>query len=133
MQFEFIVAGPPVSQQTRRRQRLKDWKNIVRQAAAASWPPEQSAINTAVLLQITYFYTEIALDADNIIKPIQDAIIGVAYLDDSQVTDVIVRKRNLAGPFKIQTMTPALAAGLAGGHEFLHILVTAAPDPEVLT
>ncbi len=31
--FEFIINGPPVSQQTRRRQRLKDWKETVKQEA----------------------------------------------------------------------------------------------------
>ncbi|MCY7322951.1 MAG: RusA family crossover junction endodeoxyribonuclease [Phormidesmis sp. CAN_BIN36] len=30
-----------------------------------------------------------ALDVDNIVKPIQDAIIGLAYVDDDQVTDVL--------------------------------------------
>ncbi|MEB3162114.1 MAG: RusA family crossover junction endodeoxyribonuclease [Prochlorothrix sp.] len=133
MQFEFIVEGPPLSQQTRNRERLRDWKAIVRQSAQSAWPIDQHAVTDRVLLQITYFYTDIALDADNIIKPIQDAIIGVVYQDDSQITDLIVRKRNLAGPFQIQTVTPALAAGLTRGNEFLHILVTDAPNPEVLT
>jgi Holliday junction resolvase RusA-like endonuclease len=35
-----------------------------------------------VMLQITYFYDSIAIDVDNIVKPIQDAIIGLVYVDD---------------------------------------------------
>jgi len=30
------------------------------------------------MLQITYFYDSVAIDVDNIVKPIQDAIIGLA-------------------------------------------------------
>ncbi|WP_253274351.1 hypothetical protein [Myxosarcina sp. GI1] len=31
------------------------------------------------MLQVTYFYDSVAMDVDNIVKPIQDAIIGLAY------------------------------------------------------
>jgi len=84
------------------------------------------------MLQVTYFYDSVAIDVDNIIKPIQDAIIGLAYIDDDQVTDVFVRKRNLSGNFKVENMTSTLAEGFYRGNEFLHIVVIDAPDQEVL-
>lgn len=86
-----------------------------------------------VMLQITYFYDSVAMDVDNIVKPIQDAIIGLAYVDDDQVTDVLVRKRDLSGNFKIENMTSTLAEGFARGNEFLHVVAIDAPDQEVLT
>ncbi|QDZ41395.1 RusA family crossover junction endodeoxyribonuclease [Euhalothece natronophila Z-M001] len=132
MQLEFIVDGPPVSQQTRRKERLKEWKEIVRQEAEQYWFPGQKTAIGLVMLQITYFYDIVGMDVDNIVKPIQDALIGLAYVDDEQVTDVLVRKRNLSGNFKIEDMTPTLADGFARGNEFLHILVADAPDQEVL-
>lgn len=124
--------GPPVSQQTRRRERLRDWKMVVRQEAEKYWSLGQKAATGLVMLQITYFYDSIAIDVDNIVKPIQDAIIGLAYIDDDQVTDVLVRKRNLSGNFKIENMTSTLAEGFARGNEFLYIVVNDAPDQEVL-
>lgn len=84
------------------------------------------------MLQVTYFYESVVIDVDNIIKPIQDAIIGLAYIDDNQVTDVLVRKRNLSGDFKIENMTSTLAEGFSRENEFLHIVVLDAPDQEVL-
>lgn len=132
IQFEFIVDGPLVSQQTRRRERLKEWKRIVRQEAEQYWLPEQKTAIGLVMLQITYFYDAVGMDVDNIVKPIQDALIGLAYVDDEQVTDVLVRKRNLSGNFKVEHMTPTLAEGFARGNEFMHILVTDAPDQEVI-
>ncbi|MEH1943399.1 MAG: RusA family crossover junction endodeoxyribonuclease [Nostoc sp.] len=75
----------------------------------------------------------INIDVDNIVKPIQDAIKGLAYVDDNQVSDLLVRKRNLSGNFRIENMTSTLAEGFARGNEFLHIVVINAPNQEVLT
>jgi len=131
--FEFIVDGPPVSQQARRRALLKAWKVTVRQEAEKYWSSEQKTATGLVMLQITYFYDSVKIDVDNIVKPIQDAIIGLAYVDDDQVTDVLARKRNLSTNFKVENMTSILAEGFARGNEFLHIVVIDAPDQEVLT
>ena len=130
--FEFIVDGPPVSQQTRRRERLRAWKILVRQETEKYWLSEQKASTGLVMLKVTYFYESVAIDVDNIIKPIQDAIIGLAYIDDGQITDVLIRKRNLSGEFKVENMTSTLAEGFSREKEFLHIVVLDAPDQEVL-
>ncbi|ELS00848.1 holliday junction resolvase [Xenococcus sp. PCC 7305] len=85
------------------------------------------------MLQVTYFYDSVAMDVDNIVKPIQDAIIGLAYIDDNQVTDILVRKRYLFGKFTMVNMTETLLEGFVHGNQFLHIVVTDAPDQEVIT
>jgi crossover junction endodeoxyribonuclease RusA len=133
MRFEFIVDGPPVSQQARRRERLRAWKVTVREEAEKYWSSERKVGVGAIMLQITYFYDSVAMDVDNIVKPIQDALIGLTYIDDTQVTDALVRKRDLSGNFRIEDMTPILAEGFARGNEFLHIVVINNPDQEVLT
>ncbi|MEH1887236.1 RusA family crossover junction endodeoxyribonuclease [Nostoc sp.] len=136
IRFEFIVDGPPVSQQARKRgkgNRLQDWKKTVRQEAEKYWSSEQKTATGLVMLQITYFYDSDQMDVDNIVKPIQDAIKGLAYEDDKQVSDLVVRKRNLSGNFRIENMTPILAEGFARGNEFLHIVIIDAPNQEVVT
>jgi crossover junction endodeoxyribonuclease RusA len=50
--FEFIVDGPPVSQQIRRRERLREWQAKVRQEAEIYWPSETAPIDGFVMLQI---------------------------------------------------------------------------------
>jgi crossover junction endodeoxyribonuclease RusA len=132
IKFEFIVDGPPVSQQTRRRERLRAWKLAVRQEAERYWTLEQKPATGLVMLQVTYFYDSVLIDVDNIVKPIQDAIIGLVYVDDSQVTDVLVRKRDLSSNLIAKNMTPVLVEGFLRGNDFLHILVVDAPDQEVL-
>lgn len=133
--FEFIVDGPPVSQQARKRgkgNRLQDWKKTVRQEAKKYWSSEQKIATGWVMLQITYFYDSDQMDVDNIVKPIQDALKELAYYDDRQVSDLVVRKRNLSGNFRIENMTSTLAEGFARGNEFLHIVVIDASNQEVI-
>ncbi|MEH2123511.1 RusA family crossover junction endodeoxyribonuclease [Nostoc sp.] len=135
IRFEFIVDGPPVSQQARNRgkgNRLQAWKNTVRQEAEKYWSSEQKIATGWVMLQITYFYDSDQIDVDNIVKPIQDALKELAYYDDRQVSDLLVRKRNLSGNFRIENMTSTLAEGFARGNEFLHIVVIDAPNQEVI-
>lgn len=132
MKFEFTVAGTPVSQQTRRRERLKVWKMIVRREAEKYWSSDQSVATGAVMLQITYFYNTVAMDVDNIVKPIQDAMIGLAYDDDNQVTDILVRKRRLSNNFNLESLSTVLLDSFTRKTEFLYIVVTDAPDQEVL-
>ena len=58
---------------------------------------------------ITYFYEGVALDVDNIPKPILDALKGLVYSDDTEVADLLCRKRDLNGDLRIQD-PPALAS-----------------------
>lgn len=131
--FEFIVNGPPVSLQTRRRANLRAWKATVRQEAERYWPVGSPPTTDIIRITITYYYEGAALDVDNMIKPIQDALIGLVYDDDRQVTDAVGRKRDLDGSFRIKGMSPLLAEGFCRGHEFLHIRIESAPDHRELT
>ncbi len=123
---------PPVSQQARRREKVRAWQDIVKQEAKKYWTSEQQPATGLIMLKITYFYTSSSMDIDNIVKPIQDAIKGIAYVDDEQITDFLVRKRDLSGNLSIENITPILAEGFARGNEFLHIVIAAAPDQEVI-
>jgi crossover junction endodeoxyribonuclease RusA len=125
--FEFVVIGTPISLQAKNRERLQAWKNSVRRAAEKFW--SISPTQELVELTVVYYYDmTTALDVDNIIKPIQDALIGLVYTDDRQVTDVISRKRDLNGSFRIRGMSRILAEGFCVGEEFLYIKVDIAPD-----
>ena len=53
------------------------------------------------MLTVTYFYDSVSMDVDNIPKPISDALKGLVYLSDEQVTDILCRKRNLNSDLRI--------------------------------
>jgi crossover junction endodeoxyribonuclease RusA len=126
--FEFNVDGPPVSQQARRPERLAAWKVSVRAKAHEFWPKEAPAVEQEITVEITHFFEGAPADVDNIPKPILDALKGLVYVDDRQVTDLVSRRRPLGGPHKVDSLSPTLAEGLAEGREFLHIRIVAASD-----
>jgi crossover junction endodeoxyribonuclease RusA len=130
--FEFIIIGIPVSQQTRRKARLKEWKEVVRNAASRQWPNGEPFINQPIQIVATYYYEDVPLDNDNMIKPIQDALKGLVYSDDCIVTDNRLAKRNLNGGFRVKGMSPVLAEGFCSGREFIHVKILEAPNQEEL-
>jgi len=110
--FEFTLPGPPTSQQTRRRDRLTVWREKVAHAAAEKWANGRPPIASPITLTIHYF----------------DALKGSVVADDGLVTDLIVQRRSLHGPYLSPSTSPALAEGIASGHEFLHVVISTSPD-----
>ena len=88
------------------------------------------------MVAITCFFDAVSLDVDNVPKPVLDALKGVVYTDDTHVTDLICRKRDIkltAWPNEaIQDESPALLEAIKGRQQFLHIRVADAPTEEVL-
>ena len=82
---------------------------------------------------ITYFYQEASLDVDNVPKPILDALKGLVYSDDSEVSDLLCRKRDLNGDPRIQNPSSVLLETLQDSEQqqFLHITVDDALNQEV--
>ena len=130
--FEFVVDGPPVSQQARRRERLRSWRTFVREEAEKRWRRGDPPTAKPVMFSVTYFYDAVDVDVDNIVKPIQDALEDLVYFDDVQVTDVLSRKRNLNSNFRIRGASDVLTEGLSRGNSFLYVKIEEAPNQEVL-
>lgn len=128
--FEFTISGPPVSWQTKDRTRLQEWKADVRLEASRHWPAGDSPHRERVEITVTYYHDgpAVRIDNDNLLKPIQDALNGLVYEDDRQITDVSVRKTDLNGRFAVRGMSPVLADAFCAGTEFLHIRIEQAPD-----
>jgi crossover junction endodeoxyribonuclease RusA len=72
------------------------------------------------------------MDNDNLVKPIQDALNALVYVDDGLITDTSLRKTDLNGRFQVRGMSPILAEGFCSDEEFLYIQIEAAPDHGVL-
>jgi len=130
--FEFVIDGPPVSQQTRRREKLRHWIDEVQMEAKNHWPTDDLAVSGLIMVKITYFYEDLSVDVDNIAKPILDALKALVFVDDDQVTDLLCRKRSLDETFRIENASAILTERLNKENEFLHIVVETAPDQEVL-
>lgn len=130
--FEFVIPQRPVSAQARRQARLREWKDFVAEHARLAIAVPRALATDPVALRLLYLYDEAALDVDNILKPILDALIGVLLEDDSVITDVELRRRSRQTTFTLNVVSPVLAAGLALDKEFVYVALSDAPAQDVL-
>jgi Holliday junction resolvase RusA-like endonuclease len=128
--LDVCVHGQPVSAQTAKRGALEAWKRHVRAACIAAWKQGQPPLDAAVGLQVTFYRESELGDVDNLLKPIQDALQGIAYHNDRQISDVSSRRRDIDKAFKVRYMSPALATAFSNGRQFVHIEVWCNPDQE---
>jgi crossover junction endodeoxyribonuclease RusA len=92
MDFEFVIPKRPVSLQTRKHNSLNNWKNYVRSEVIKTWQGDM--VKDANLhLTLVFLYDTAPLDLDNIVKPIQDALVGLVYEDDALITDISAHRR----------------------------------------
>ena len=119
-----------MSQQTRRRERVREWTAEVEDAARKTWDTEPP-IAGAIMVTITYFFDGTPFDVDNIPKPILDALKGTVFSDDVQVFDLLCRKRDMNENLQIQNPSPELIEYLRESKQVLHISVADALNREV--
>jgi crossover junction endodeoxyribonuclease RusA len=122
MDFEFIIPKRPVSSQTKKRNSLNKWKSYVRAEAKKTRQGEpQTGIN--IHLTLIYLCDTEPVDTDNIVKPIQDALIGLVYGDDALVTDVSAHRRPLSGTFDVSKCPELLIQAILTGDECVYVRV----------
>lgn len=125
--FEFLIPKRPVSLQTRNRKNLQDWKSYVQNEARKVWDANTPPISgIALRCQIVYLSGDAPADIDNIIKPIQDALVGLVFEDDFLVSDVDSHRRSIDEPFDIASLPNLLLAGITSGDECVYVQVSEA-------
>jgi crossover junction endodeoxyribonuclease RusA len=123
MYFDFVIPKRPVSLQTRKTANLQAWKQYVRNEAKKTWTGKIFA-DKDIQLTLVYLYNSDPVDTDNIIKPIQDALIGLVYEDDSLITDVSSHRRSLFETFDFTIFPSPLVQGIKQGVECVYVKVS---------
>lgn len=127
--FEIVIERTPLSQQASSRH-LRAWQQEVQSVVGQAWDA-QPPLDGDVMVIITYYYKGGALDVDNMPKPILDALNGLVYGDDSQITDLVCRKRDRNRDLQFQDPSSVLVETLGRSEQFLHITVANAMSLEV--
>ena len=102
----------------------------MKNTANQHWGPNPPFAD-AVRVEITNFFYGAAPDLDNMAKPILDALKGVLYDDDSQVSDLVCRKRDRNGDVPIPSPSQFLLDRLGQPGPFVHVFVDHALNREV--
>jgi hypothetical protein len=120
--WDCVVLGIPKSVQAKASS-IQRWKAEVRAAAAKAWPPDSPPFDHEVQIHVTYYHDGAPLDVDNMLKPIQDALCGVVYADDKQLTDTHGHLRDLNAQYRVRGLTEAQARGFTSNGPFVHIRI----------
>ena len=122
MNLEFLIQRRPLSLQAKRTS-LRAWRAFVRTEAAKVW--KEATIQTGDLhLTLVYLCDMSPPDTDNIVKPIQDALIGLVFSDDALISDVESHRRSLSSTFDLTQLPALLLTGLTLGKECVYVKVS---------
>ena len=94
----------------------------MKSTASQHWGPDPP-FTGEVRVTITNFYYGSTSDVDNAAKPILDALKDVVYADDSQVSDLVSRKRDRNGDPRIPSPSQVSMERLTDPEPFIHIFV----------
>ncbi|MBO1062514.1 MAG: RusA family crossover junction endodeoxyribonuclease [Aphanizomenon flos-aquae CP01] len=125
--FEFLIPRRPVS--TNNDKRRKEWIRLVNKEAKKFWTGSSPIKDANLQLTLIYlcrgnYGDRNLLDTDNIIKPIQDALIKLVYEDDKLVSDVESHRRFLSEPIDITNLPLLLQEGVIIGEECVYVKVS---------
>jgi crossover junction endodeoxyribonuclease RusA len=127
--LEFTVARRPVSHQSKNKTSLNSWRTAVRAGAAAALGAKPLAIGRLKCTIINFHEgIQAPLDDDNMVKPIRDAMNGLAYDDDRQITHSETIQIGIDEPIKIRRATAALLAAFHKGDAFVYVRIESAPE-----
>jgi hypothetical protein len=120
--FEFLIGRRPLSLQTKNRENLQQWKTFVKSEAAKNWHLPLIA-EKYLHISIVYLCDDSPPDADNIVKPILDALVGLIYNDDEQVADVESHRRYLSEGIDATNLPLLLQHGVLKGEECVYVKI----------
>jgi Holliday junction resolvase RusA-like endonuclease len=119
--LEILIDHRPVSVHKRDRAGYRSWKDEVKDAAAREL--SGARFGDGSRLTLFYLYRGQAIDVDNVIKPIADALSGIAYKDDHVLSDVESHRRLLAEPLRVTSLPGPLQRPFLDMRECVYIRV----------
>jgi hypothetical protein len=128
LHVEFVVLGPPVSNQSPGTN-LTTWRGMVAAAAILSWarPPLTGELK-AIIINF-YGGNRPTLDLDNMSKPILDEMEYIVYGDDRQVVQAEFSHLKIGAAFSIMGVRPIIVSSIQSGNQFVYVRVEDAVDP----
>lgn len=131
--LEFIIAGTPVSLQTKRREALDEWKGRVIAASQTVLPEGHFATDEPLAITLYYFpNAEMQGDIDNIVKPILDALERHIYMDDRQIQRILIQKFEPGNVFSFTRLSRMLGNVLERPKPALYVRVSDDPFEDLI-
>src|SRR5438034_8765140 len=130
--LEFVVAGPPVSNQQSTpagRSNLTTWRGTVAGAATLNWPNLPLTGDLKAILINFYAGNRPSVDVDNMSKPILDVMQNLVYGDDRQIVQAEITHLKIGAAFAIMGVRPMIVNSIQSGNQFVYVRIEDAVDP----
>jgi hypothetical protein len=130
---EFIVDGTPVSAQTKNDKLKADYCQRIARAALRAMADSPPFVEP-VRLDVRVFYSGgvRSPDNDNVTKLLQDVLESIVYINDAQIDDTVLMRRDVDEPFRLSGVSTLLACALTKSATFMYVRVTTAIDRTVI-
>jgi len=124
--FDFLVPRRPLSHQAKNTQHKNAWRDFVFGRALQEWtgPP---ITKNGLRFTLVYLCEDDPPDINNIIKPVQDALIGLVYSDDDLIIDIQGHLRMTDDLIDVTGLPPLLQNAVLGGVDCLYVRIDMSP------
>jgi Holliday junction resolvase RusA-like endonuclease len=132
MHLEFVVLGPPISNQqstAQRRANLTTWRATVAGEAQNKWAnPILTGRLKAIIINF-YAGNEPSVDVDNMSKPILDVMQKMVYDNDRQIRQAEITHVQIGAPYAIVGVSKIIVNALQAGTQFVYVRIEDPADP----
>jgi crossover junction endodeoxyribonuclease RusA len=132
MHLEFVVLGPPISNQQntpKGKASLAAWQATIAGAAGPLWPNPLLTGHLKATIINFYAGNKPSVDVDNMPKPILDAMQQIVYDDDRQIIQAEITHAKVSAAFSIAGVSPVLVTALQVGQAFVYVRIEDPVDP----
>lgn len=132
MHLEYVVLGPPISNQQSTptgKANLAAWRAAVKAEAQRLWakPPLTGKLK-AILINF-HAGDKPSVDVDNMSKPIHDVMNKLVYADDRQITQAEITHLRIDGPMVVAGVSKVLVDAVQAGKQFVYVRLEDAVHP----
>jgi crossover junction endodeoxyribonuclease RusA len=129
--LEFVVPGPPVSNQpgTAGRANLLAWRATIAGSATLQWANPPIMAGLKALIVNFYAGNKPSVDVDNMSKPILDAMQKIVYDNDRQIVQAEISHVKIDAVFSIPGVRPIIVTALQAGSQFVYVRIEDPVDP----
>ena len=128
MHLEFVVPGPPVSNQSPG-PNLNTWRATVEAEARKRWTNSVLSSNLKLILINFHVGNKPSVDIDNMSKPIFDAMQGIVYEDDRQIRQAEISHVPINAPLVFVDASMIVVMAVQAGNQFVYVRIEDAVDP----
>lgn len=126
MHLEFVVLGPPISNQQstpRGKANLTSWRAAIARIAKPLW--SHPCLTGQLKAVIINFYSggQPSVDVDNMSKPILDELQSIVYDDDRQIVQAEISHLHIESPLTVVGISKILLTAINDGIQFVYIRI----------